>query len=82
MGFADSAIAIIKGNRHLQKQNQYLKRQILLRASDGIRGKRKVLSEAAVQRIQHTQRVKLLKQAGVLVLILTISFALIGKFLW
>lgn len=34
MGFADSAIAIIKGNRHLQKQNQYLKRHVLPKASD------------------------------------------------
>lgn len=74
MGFADSAIAVIKSNRKLQKRNsnsgnkQISKNQVFNRATPRIR-----LTETSLKRVRIKQTRNLVKDVLILLIVITVS---------
>ncbi len=74
MGFADSAIAIIKSNRKLQKRNlnpgkkQVSKNQTFNRFTPRIR-----LTETSLKRVRIKQARNLVKDVLILLIVITVS---------
>lgn len=78
MGFADSAISIIRNNRNLQKKTRYFKNQEInssIKESKG--GKKRSLSEESINRVKINQKNNFIKQIGLLLAIIIISFMII-----